>query len=443
MTSADHEQFTVFGAGLAGALMATVLAKQGRSVELYERRPDPRAGGVDQGRSINLALSMRGITALHSVGLGEAALAAAIPMRGRMIHDSAGRLAYQPYGHRREQAIHSVSRAGLNRLLIEAAAAHPNVEIHFGAPCRGIDFERGIAEIERLRDGAIDEITPGVVIGADGAFSAVRRSMQMRDRFDMSQEYLPHGYKELTIPPTGDGDFALEPHALHIWPRGGFMMIALPNADRSFTCTLFRPHEGLHSAAEVNTPAEADLFFERHFADAHALMPTFTEDFAHNPHSSLVTIRCAPWHVAGRALLIGDAAHAVVPFFGQGMNAAFEDCRILGEMLRESPGQLIEDVFSRFSRARKPNADAIADLALRNYIEMRDRVSSPIFRAKKLVERLLARSIPGYLPLYELVSFTNTPYAKAVAIANRRRFAWRAAIISVSVALLVALVRAI
>lgn len=443
MNDGVERRFTIFGAGLAGALMAIHLSKQGERVELYERRPDPRVGDVDAGRSINLALSRRGLTALRAVGLDDAVLASAIPMRGRMLHDTAGDLTFQPYGHRKEQAINSVSRSGLNQLLIEAADASPNVTIRFGARCRKVDFDRHCAEIEWLDGARREEITPGIIIGADGAFSAVRLSMQLRDRFNFSQSYLPHGYKELTIPPTADGDFALDPNALHIWPRGGFMMIALPNADRSFTCTLFWPHEGPNSAAEVDSVAAARSFFERQFPDALKLMPTFDEDFANNPHSSLATMRCEPWNVGGQAVLIGDASHAIVPFFGQGMNAAFEDCRILSEMIQESGGSDIADVFASFSARRKPNAEAIADLALANYIEMRDTVSSPLFRLKKAIERVLARFVPGYTPLYEMISFTNIPYAQALAIAQRRRRTVQGASVLLALVILVILVRVV
>lgn len=443
MSDAGERRFTIFGAGLAGTLMAIYLARQGERVELYERRADPRTGPVDAGRSINLALSRRGLTALKGVGLEDAVLASAIPMRGRMLHDTAGNLTFQPYGHKKGQAINSVSRAGLNQLLIEAADADPNVTIHFGAKCRKVDFDRAVAEVEWLDDDRREEITPGVIIGADGAFSAVRLSMQLRDRFTFSQEYLPHGYKELSIPPTPDGEFALEPHALHIWPRGGFMMIALPNADRSFTCTLFWPHDGPNSAAEINTSDKAVAFFERQFPDALKLMPTFREDFARNPHSSLATMRCSPWNVDGRALLIGDAAHAIVPFFGQGMNAAFEDCRILAERLRESGAADLEDVFSRFTDERKPDTEAIADLALANYVEMRDTVNSPWFRMKKATERVLARTFPGYFPLYEMISFTNIPYAAALAIAQRRRRAALGLVIILGLILFAILARAL
>lgn len=443
MNDGVERRFTIFGAGLAGALMAIHLSKQGERVELYERRPDPRVGDVDAGRSINLALSRRGLSALNAVGLDDAVLASAIPMRGRMLHDTAGELTFQPYGHRKEQAINSVSRAGLNQLLIEAADASPNVTIHFGARCRKVDFDRHRAEIEWLDGARREEITPGIIIGADGAFSAVRLSMQLRDRFSFSQEYLPHGYKELTIPPTADGEFALDPHALHIWPRGGFMMIALPNADRSFTCTLFWPHEGPNSAAVIDSVAAARDFFERQFPDALKLMPTFDEDFARNPHSSLATMRCEPWHVGRQAVLIGDASHAIVPFFGQGMNAAFEDCRILSEMIQESGGADIADVFASFSARRKPNAEAIADLALANYVEMRDTVSSPLFRLKKAIERTLARFLPGYTPLYEMISFTNIPYAQALAIAQRRRRSVQGAIVLLALVILVILARVV
>ncbi len=441
MSDGGERRFTIFGAGLAGTLMAIYLARQGERVELYERRSDPRIGDVDAGRSINLALSRRGLTALRGVGLEDAVLASAIPMRGRMLHDTAGNLTFQPYGHKKEQAINSVSRAGLNQLLIEAADAEPNVTIHFGAKCRKVDFDRAAAEVEWLDGRRREEVKTGVVIGADGAFSAVRLSMQLRDRFDFSQEYLPHGYKELSIPPTDEGEFALEPNALHIWPRGGFMMIALPNADRSFTCTLFWPHEGANSAAEIDSVDKAVAFFEQQFPDALKLMPSFREDYAGNPHSSLATMRCFPWNVDGRALLIGDASHAVVPFFGQGMNAAFEDCRILAERLDESGGADLATVFTQFSAERKPNAEAIADLALANYVEMRDTVNSPLFRLKKAVERVLARTFPGYLSLYEMISFTNIPYAAALAIEKRRKRAALGLVLIIGLILFAIIVR--
>jgi len=421
MGDADSQRFTIFGAGLAGPLLAIYLAQQGKTVELFERRPDPRTGVADAGRSINLAMSVRGLTALAGVGLDQAALASAIPMRGRLIHRENGKCAYQPYGHRRDQAINSVSRAGLNRLLIEAADAHSNVTIRFGVRCLDVDFDRRRARIKTLDNSQEQEIETGVVIGADGAFSAVRESMRPRVGFNFSQDYLPHGYKELTIAPTSTGADALEPNALHIWPRGGFMMIALPNADHTFTCTLFYPRVGPNSAAEINTPTKATAFFEQHFPDALALMPTFEDDYQNNPAGALATMRCFPWHVEGHGLLVGDAAHAVVPFYGQGMNAAFEDCRVLDEMMRAAPNEPLERVFARFSEQRKPNADAIADLAIHNYVEMRDTVNSPMFRLKKWTERVMAKFVPGYQPLYEMVSFSNIPYARAVRIARRRR----------------------
>jgi len=427
MNDGPPHHYTIFGAGLAGALLAVYLGRRRCAVDLYERRGDPRKGVADRGRSINLAFSTRGVTALSKVGLSDAVLATAIPMRGRMIHDVKGNLSHQPYGHAKSQAINSISRAGLNQLLIEAADACPSVTIRFDVRCASVDFDARTAQIEQLDAHDHSVISTGVVIGADGAFSAVRRSMQRRDRFNSSMDYLTHGYKELLIPPTTAGDFALDPNALHIWPRGGFMMIALPNADRTFTCTLFWPHEGANSAAQIDTPDKAEAFFQKNFPDALTLMPTFRDDFAGNPNSSLATVRCSPWHIQDRALLIGDAAHAVVPFFGQGMNAAFEDCRILDEMLQEDGEGDLAATLARFSRSRKPDTDAIADLAIANYIEMRDKVGSPLFRLKKRCERTLAKLAPGlYQPLYEMISFSNIPYADAVARVRRRRRAGRA-----------------
>lgn len=411
---------TVFGAGLAGTLMSVYLARAGRRVELYERRADPRIAGAAGGRSINLALSARGIDALARVGLADRVLADAIPMRGRMIHPVSGDLVYQPYSADPTNAINSVSRGGLNMTLLDAADAEPNVTTRFGRRCVGIDFERRVALVTERADEDATEMPVGTVIGADGAFSGVRSSMQRRDRFDYSQDYLPHGYKELTIPAGPNGTWRIEKHALHIWPRGRFMMIALPNADGSFTCTLFWPFEGRNSVAELQTDSDVQRFFAAQFPDALELIPDLTGEFLRNPTGSLVTIKCAPWHVGDAAVLIGDACHAVVPFFGQGMNAAFQDCAVLDECMRASPDDL-SVAFSKYQHARKRDCDVLADLALQNYIEMRDHTASRWFRMRKRVERMLARRFPkSYLSLYEMVSFTTIPYSEAVGKARRQ-----------------------
>ena len=405
--------FAIVGAGLAGALMACFLGRAGQRVRVYERRPDPRRKGFVGGRSINLALSKRGIHALGQVGVADAVLEEAIAMPGRMIHSPQSRLTFQPYSKNPSDAINSVSRGRLNLTLLESAAGYKSVELFFEHRCVGVDPATAAAEFLNTQTGETITVESDSVIGADGAFSEVRGALQRLDRFDAAQTYLEHGYKELTIPPTAAGGFAIEPHALHIWPRGGFMMIALPNQDRSFTCTLFWPFRGPHSFEAVAAESDVVPFFKQQFPDAVPLMPTLVEDFMTNPTSSLVTIRCRPWHVDGKIVLVGDAAHAVVPFYGQGMNAAFEDCVMLAECLGAS-GSDRAAAFEKYFRGRKAHADAIADLALANFLEMRDHVAHPTFIFKKKLEKTLHRLLPKwYTPLYNMVTFSRIPYAEA------------------------------
>lgn len=438
MTDLGSRHVVVAGAGLGGALVACELAAMGYRVSVYERRPDPRAAGFIGGRSINLALSARGIAALERVGLTARVLADAVPMRGRMMHDVGGELAYQAYSKDPREAINSVSRGGLNVTLLEAAAAHDNVSLHFEHRC--VDIEPDGSSIVFESEGRTVQPEADLIIGADGAFSAVRGFMQKTERFNYSQSYLEHGYKELHIPPTAAGDFAMEPNALHIWPRGGFMMIALPNADRSFTCTLFWPFRGERSFEAIQTRSEILPFFERWFGDAIPLMPTLEDDFENNPTSSLVTVRCSPWVYRDRVVLLGDAAHAIVPFYGQGMNAAFEDCSELARCL-EAHDHDFAAALGAYDRIRKPNADAIADMALHNFIEMRDHVASPWFLAMKRFERFLHRAIPDqFTPLYNMVSFSTIPYAEARTRAARQ---WKNVVlgsVTIGVMLLVLLV---
>jgi kynurenine 3-monooxygenase len=409
---------------MGGALMAVFLGRAGHRVKVYERRPDPRtgAGGGGRGRSINLAISTRGLAALERVGLDKRLLEVAVPMRGRMVHGIDGGLTFQPYGHEAHHVIHSVSRAGLNRLLIEAAEAMPNVEVHFGRKCVEADLEHAAAVVADIATGATSSVGADLLIGADGAFSEIRLALQKTDRFELSQSYLEHGYKELTIPPADGGGFRMEPNALHIWPRGGFMMIALPNVDGSFTCTCFWPFAGANSFAALATREEVRAYFARVFPDALPLMPTLEEDFLLNAVGSLVTVRCAPWRYKDRAVLLGDAAHAVVPFYGQGANASFEDCIVLDEALRESPGDVAE-ALRAYELRRKRHADALADLAIGNFLEMRDKTASRTFLFGKRIEKLLAKLFPGrFVPLYYMVTFSRTPYADAV---RRARAQWR------------------
>lgn len=426
------------GGGLAGGLLATYLGRAGYEVDLYERRSDPEAGQFVGGRSINLAVSVRGIHALEQVGLAGEVLAQAIPMRGRMIHSRDGSLHFQPYDKDPDRYINSVGRGTLNRVTIHAARQLPNVRVHFNQRCTEVDLDRPAATIHDERSGETRAATGDLVIGVDGAFSAVRRAMQRLDRFDYQQSYLAHGYKELTIPPGPDGAFRMEKNALHIWPRRSFMMIALPNPDGSFTCTLFWQFDGPSSFASVRGDADVRRLFDEQFPDAVALMPTLLEDFRTNPTGSMVTVRCRPWHYQERVALVGDAAHAVVPFYGQGANAGFEDVVVLDECLRRSNGDLGR-ALREYEAVRKPNTDALADLAISNFIEMRDKTASRSFRAYKKLDRTLHRLLPGwYTPLYTLVSFTRTPYAEAVSRARRQDRAVFGLLTLIGVALIVA-----
>jgi len=405
-------KFVLIGSGLAGGLLAAYRGRRGYEVDLHERRADPREGNIVGGRSINLAISTRGIHALEQIGIAHEALRHAIPMRGRMIHDKSGALHFAPYDVDPKKCINSIGRASLNTTVIEAAQRYPNVRVHFNHKCTDVDLNEAICHLE-TKTGKLTA-RGDAVIAVDGAFSAVRASMQRKlDNFQYDESYLAHGYKELTIPPGPDGSWRIEKNALHIWPRKSFMMIALPNPDGSFTCTLFWEFEGPRSFATTKTDNEVRRFFDEEFPDAVPLMPTLLEDFKNNPTGSLVTIRCAPWYYRDRVCLLGDAAHAVVPFYGQGMNAAFEDCVVLDECLEEFANDR-EYAFAEYFSRRKENADALADLAIGNFIEMRDKTASRTFRAKKKLDHLLEAALPGlYLPLYTMVTFTRIPYAQA------------------------------
>jgi len=405
-------KFILIGSGLAGGLLAAYLGRRGYDVDLYERRADPREGNIVGGRSINLALSTRGIHALEQLGIADEVLRHAIPMRGRMIHDKSGDLHFAPYDVDPTKCINSIGRAALNTTVIEAAQRYSNVRVHFNHRCTDADLDTPTVELE-TENGQLTA-QGDAVIGVDGAFSAVRQSMQRKmGTFQYDESYLAHGYKELTIPPGPDGSWRMEKNALHIWPRKSFMMIALPNPDGSFTCTLFWEFEGPRSFATTKTDDDVRRFFDEEFPDAVALMPTLLEDFKQNPTGSLVTIRCAPWFYQDKVALVGDAAHAVVPFYGQGMNAAFEDCVVLDDCLEKFQDNR-ERAFSEYCVKRKENTDALADLAIGNFIEMRDKTASRAFRAKKKLDQLLEASLPGiYLPLYTMVTFTRIPYAEA------------------------------
>ena len=407
-------KFVLIGSGLAGGLLAAYLGRRGYEIDLYESRADPREGNLVGGRSINLALSTRGIHALEQLGIADEVLRHAIPMRGRMIHDKSGALHFAPYDVDPNKYINSIGRAALNTTVIEAAQRYSNVRVHFNHKCTDVDLDSATANLLNSSTSQQLNASGDAIIGVDGAFSAVRQSMQLKiDNFQYDESYLAHGYKELTIPPAADGGWQMKKEALHIWPRKSFMMIALPNPDGSFTCTLFWEFEGPRSFATTKTDDEVRQFFEEEFPDAVPLMPALLEDFRQNPTGSLVTIRCAPWFHKDKVALVGDAAHAVVPFYGQGMNAAFEDCVVLDECLAKFPDNR-ERAFAKYFSRRKENADALADLAVENFIEMRDKTASKTFRAKKKLDHFLEAVLPGiYLPLYTMVTFTRIPYAKA------------------------------
>jgi kynurenine 3-monooxygenase len=403
------------GAGLGGTLASIFLGRAGHEVKGFEMRPDPRRGPLVGGRSINLALSARGLGALERAGLLDRVLALAVPMRGRMIHDLRGHTVFQPYGTEAGHANHSVSRAELNVLLLEAAERERNVRFSFGRRCADVDLDAPSATFEDT-----GTVQGDVLLGTDGAWSVVRRRMQRLDRFDYDQSFLSHGYKELTIPAGSNGSHRLEPHALHIWPRGGFMMIALPNRDGSFTCTLFWPHSGPNSFEALTSAAPVQRFFETWFADAVPLMPDLAEQYAQNPVGSMVTIRCRPWHWRGKTALLGDAAHAVVPFHGQGANCAFEDAVVLDECVRAHAPDW-DRVFTAFEAGRKEHTDALAQLSVHNFVEMRDHTASRLFRARKATEKALYRLFPRlFMPLYMMISFTRIPYAETVRRARRQ-----------------------
>lgn len=409
----NSKEITLVGAGLAGSLLSIFLAKRGLAVDIYEQRPDMRKVAIGAGRSINMALSARGIHALKQVGLYDQIMTKTIPMRGRLMHSIGGELSFQAYGKDDTEVIHSVSRALLNMTLMDAAEKHSNVRIRFNERCTGFDFAKRSLELHNETTRKATSVPVSRVIGTDGSASAIRMDMSKRGRFNLSQQYIEHGYKELTIPPGPDGAFLFEKNALHIWPRRSYMLIALPNLDGSFTCTLFFPFEGNPSFASLDSETKVLDFFKTQFPDAVPLMPTLLEDFFDNPTGSLVTVKCDPWHVEDQVALLGDAAHAVVPFFGQGMNCSFEDCTCLDACV-EKHGPDWRTVFEKYGRLRRVNTDAIADMALENFIEMRDHVADEKFLLKKEVEIALEHKYPArFIPRYSMVSFHRIPYAVA------------------------------
>ena len=409
-------KITIAGSGLVGALQAIYMKQQGFDVHLYERRSDMRKNLMSAGRSINLALSDRGFRGLSGVGIDDSIREISIPMYRRVMHDVNGNLTFQPYG-KDGQAIYSVSRGALNCKLMDLAE-QSGVNIHFSHQLVDVDLNTATAGFKH--DEEIKTVESDFLVGADGAFSEVRNELIKKPWSNYSQYYIDYAYKEFSIPANEDGSHQIEKNALHIWPRKDFMLIALPNPDGSFTLTLFFSKSGELSFDSLDTIEKAEEFFSTYFADALALMPQFREEYTTNPAAAMVIVKCFPWTFQDKVMLIGDAAHAIVPFYGQGMNCCFEDCFVFDELLQSHDGSWSE-LMRKYENSRKPNADAIAELALRNFIEMRDKVSDPTFLLQKKIEARFTELHPGkWMPLYSMVTFSHTPYSEALKIGDRQ-----------------------
>ena len=416
----EKKSAIIIGAGLVGSLWAVYLSKAGYSVTIYERRSDIRKAEITAGKSINLALSTRGWKALDTVNVGDAIREIAIPMFGRTMHDLESNLTYQPYGKEGE-AIYSVSRGGVNARMMDIAENIGHAKIHYNVECIGSDTKKGIVYLKRKVSGEEFQDQADVVFAADGAFSAVRyNSFQKLDRFNFSQQFITDGYRELLLPALPNGDYPMDKNSLHIWPRGRFMLIALANEDGSFTCTLFMPHEGGENAFDkVNTKEEVDTFFKTTFPDFYTMMPNVADAWEDHPLSTLAIMRSFPWH-DGKIALMGDAAHATVPFYGQGMNGGFEDCTVMWELMQKH-NEDWDKVFEEYSETRKPDGDALQDLSLYNYYVMRDYVADPKFLLQKKIEAKFSKLYPDkWMPLYSMVTFSNISYSVALESGQRQ-----------------------
>ena len=406
------KNITIVGGGLVGSLLAVFLAKRGHQVNVFERRADPRKSNVYAGRSINLVVSHRGWTALKAAGVHEAVERIVVPVHARMTHDRDGKLTRLPYSID-ERAIHSVSRGELNKVMLSEAERFPDVKLHFEHRCTSVNLETGTCTFHNEASGEASAVSADVVFGSDGAPSAVRQEF-MKHRFTFSQTYIEHDYKEIAFAPNADGTPRMDPHCLHIWPRRWFMMMGLANTDGGFTGTLFMPHEGEYSFDRIKDEDDLKRFVEEHFRDAIPMLPDLAEQYFRNPQSNLAIIRCSPWTYKDKVALIGDAAHAIVPFYGEGMNAGYEDCKVLNDLLNQHGDDNWGTVLDAYHKARKPNGDAIADLSLRNFVEMRDLVADPKFILRKKIEgRLQAKHPDKWLPLYSQVKFSDIGYKTA------------------------------
>ena len=419
MNSGNGKSITLIGAGLAGALLAILLARRGWQVDVHEKRGDPRVKGYEGGRSINLALAERGRNALRQADADDEVMTQAVMMRGRMVHFLDGRQQLQRYGRDDSEVIWSIHRGDLNICLLDLAE-QAGARLHFHQRLESVDFDAKTARFIDDRDVSTHDLGFVALVGADGAGSSLRAAMMKQSHLGERTEFLGHSYKELEIPPAADGGFKIEPNALHIWPRGHYMCIALPNDEKTFTVTLFLPNEGDPSFATVKTSTEAMALFRRDFADAVPLIPELEQDWERNPPSLLATLYLERWHIDDRAVLLGDAAHAMVPFHGQGMNCAFEDCVVLARKLEEHTD--LAEAFAAFQAERQPNALAIQQMALENYLEMRDRVDDPDFLLQRELERALQERHPGrFVPHYTMVTFMLIPYSVALARSDIQR----------------------
>lgn len=405
----------IVGAGLVGSLWAVYLSKAGYKVTIYERRSDIRLAEISAGKSINLALSTRGWTALDTVGVGDKIRDLAIPMYGRIMHSEEGTLSHQPYGQE-GQAIYSISRGGVNARMMDIAEKDGGAKIHYNHQCDDVDLKAGSVQFKNTLTNELVTDQADVVFACDGAFSAIRyKGMQKLDRFDYSQDFIDDGYRELLLPANEDGSYKMDKNALHIWPRGRFMMIALANEDGSFTCTLFMPFDGGEdSFNSLDSKEKVDRFFQKTFPDFHEMMPNVADTWEDHPLSSLAIMRSYPWH-HGKTVLMGDAAHATVPFYGQGMNGGFEDCSVMWRLMQKH-NEDWDKVFEEYSIERKPDGDALQDLSLYNYHVMRDYVADPMFLLRKKIEAKFSQLYPEkWLPLYSQVTFSNIRYSEAIA----------------------------
>ena len=413
-----QKNITIVGAGLVGSLAALYLTKRGHKITIFERRKDLRSEIITAGKSINLALSKRGWTALEKVGMYKQVMDIAIAMDKRIMHDEKGNLTQQPYGNEGE-AIYSVSRAELNVLMMEMAEQN-GATLHFDEKCVDANLEEAIATFQNANNSIKQTVSADVLIGADGAFSAVRKQMVAKHNHEYNYNEIEHDYKELMIPSGKNGSYLLDKNALHIWPRGEFMVIALANMDGSFTCTLFAPKCGDNSFENLNTKVEVEQYFTDIFPDFISIIPDLYEQWQVNPTSSLGIIRTFPWHIGDSTILIGDSAHATVPFYGQGMNAGFEDCRILDELLNKHNSNFAKTL-KEYTKERKPNGDGLQDLSMHNFIVMRDKTADPMFLLQKEIEKKFSNLYPNkWIPLYSMVSFTNTPYSEAWKVGERQ-----------------------